>query len=256
VSVPRDASQGSGDEPAQLTPAASQGVPGVTLGQAGRALLFVVIYAAAFTGAVLAAGLLGLIGSPEVLVVVVLCGVTSTSILALYFHLLRRNRLSLRDLGFHRPTARMFHLIWQIPASILAAGMLQGLSLTTFSALGGDVPAAGPGGDPFSVITTLPAPVVILAFLVIAVLTPLWEEVLFRGAFLSGFLRRFSPPTATVLSAALFAAVHLVPLTFVYLFALGVALALLRRFHRNLWAPVLLHAVNNAMVTVLVFSGV
>lgn len=43
--------------------------------------------------------------------------------------------------------------------------------------------------------------------------------------------------------------VHLVLVGFAHLFALGVALALLRRFHRNLWDPILLHAVNNALVT-------
>ncbi len=232
-----------------------QGAPGVTLRQAGWALLFVVIYAAAFFAAVLAAGLLGLIDSVTAVVVISLCGVTAVIILALYLHLFRRNRLSLGDLGFRRPTRRMFHLLWQIPGSMLAAGALQGLFLSALAPLGVDTSSAGSSDDPLSeVITGVPAPVFVIAFLVIAVLTPLWEEVLFRGAFLSGFLRRFRPFTAIVLSAALFAAVHLVLLTFVYLFALGVALALLQRFHRNLWAPVLLHAANNAVVTLVAFS--
>jgi membrane protease YdiL (CAAX protease family) len=62
--------------------------------------------------------------------------------------------------------------------------------------------------------------------------------------FLTGFARRFKPFAAVVLSAALFASIHLVLLTFAYLFALGIALALISRFHQNLWAPVLLHARN------------
>ncbi len=227
----------------------------MTLRQAGWALLFVVIYAAAFVGAVLAGGLLGLLDSVEAVVVVSLCGVTAVIFLALYLHLFRRNRLSLRDVGFRRPTRRMFHLLWQIPVSMLAAGVLQGLFLTALAPLGVDTSSAGSSDDPLSdVVTGVPAPVFVVAFIVIAVLTPLWEEVLFRGAFLSGFLRRFRPSAAIVLSAALFAAVHLVLLTFVYLFALGVALALLQRFHRNLWAPVLLHAANNAVVTLVAFS--
>ncbi len=227
----------------------------MTLRQAGWALLFVGIYAAAFFGAVLAGGLLGLLDSVEAVVVVSLCGVTAVIFLALYLHLFRRNRLSLGDLGFRRPTRRMFHLLWQIPVSMLAAGVLQGLFLAALAPLGVDTSSAGSSDDLLSdVVTGVPAPVFVVAFIVIAVLTPLWEEVLFRGAFLSGFLRRFRPSAAIVLSAALFAAVHLVLLTLVYLFALGVALALLQRFHRNLWAPVLLHAANNAVVTLVAFS--
>jgi hypothetical protein len=60
----------------------------------------------------------------------------------------------------------------------------------------------------------------------------------FRGAFLTGFARRFKPFAAVVLSAALFASIHLVLLTVAYLFALGIALALICRFpQQNLWAP-------------------
>jgi len=47
----------------------------------------------------------------------------------------------------------------------------------------------------------------------------------------------------------------LVLLTFAYLFALGIALALVRRFHQNLWAPVLLHAVNNALAVLIVLAA-
>ncbi|WP_246018514.1 CPBP family intramembrane glutamic endopeptidase [Arthrobacter crusticola] len=227
----------------------------MTLRQAGWAMLFVGIYAAAFLGAVLTVGLFGVITSVEALVVVCLCGATAVIFLSLYLHLFRRNRLSLGDLGFRRPTRRMFHLLWQIPVSMLAAGALQGLFLAALAPLGVDTSSAGSSDDTLTeAITGVPAAVFVIAFIVIAVLTPLWEEVLFRGAFLSGFLRRFRPSAAILLSAALFAAVHLVLLTFAYLFALGVALALLQRFHRNLWAPVLLHAANNAVVTLVAFS--
>jgi hypothetical protein len=58
-----------------------------------------------------------------------------------------------------------------------------------------------------------------------------------QHAFLSGLSRRFRPLVAVMLSAALFVACHLVLLTFAYFFALGIALALVRRFHQNLWAP-------------------
>lgn len=229
----------------------------MTLGQAAWALMFVAVYIAVAAGAIIAAGLSGLvefaIGS---LLPVVLLLVTAAAILALYVHLFRRNGLGPADLGFRRPTPRLFHLLWQIPVTVIVCGSLQGIFLLALTSVGVDTTSAGTTDDPLADIVDLSGFLVVLSLLVIAVLTPVWEEILFRGAFLDGLTGRFRPGVAVVLSAALFAAVHLVFLTFVYLFTLGIALALLRRFHRNLWAPILLHAANNALVVLLAFTVV
>lgn len=227
----------------------------VTLKQASWTLLFVVLYVAVFAGAVWAVGRLGVVHfTPGALIMLALPGATAAAMLALYVHLIRKHRLSLAALGFRPPTPKMFHLLWQIPLAIFSAASLQAFFLTVLAVLGVDISALGSSNDALAGIAELPVPSVVVAFIVIAVLTPLWEEALFRGAFLSGFLRRFKPAAAILLSAALFASVHLVLLSVAYLFALGVALALLRRFHGNLWAPVLLHAANNALVMLLVFT--
>ncbi|WP_043442303.1 CPBP family intramembrane glutamic endopeptidase [Arthrobacter sp. L77] len=237
-------------------PAGRQVTP-TTLGQAAWALMFVVVYIAVAAGAIVAVGLSGIVDfTLASLLPVFLVTVTVAAMLALYLHLVRRNRFTPADLGFRRPTARLVHLLWQIPVIIIVCGSLQGLVLVALTSLGVDTASAGTADDPLAEIAALPGPWIVVCFLIIAVLTPLWEEVLFRGAFLDGFTRRFRPGVAITLSAALFAAVHLVPLTFVYLFTLGIALALLRRFHRNLWAPILLHAANNALVTLAVLAAV
>ncbi len=229
----------------------------VTLGQAAWALMFVVLYVGTAAGVVLGLGLSGLVDfTLEAVLPVVLGGVTVAAMLALYVHLIRRNSLRAWDLGFRRLTPRMFHLFWQIPVAILAGAFFQLLVLGLLAWAGLDLGSAGARDDPLDDIATLPTPLVLVCVLIIAVLTPLWEEVLFRGAFLEGLSRRFRPVIAIVLSALLFAAVHVVPLTFAYLFALGVALALLRRFHRNIWAPILLHAANNAFVILIVLTTV
>ena len=221
----------------------------VTLGQAAWALMFVAIYIALVVGVILALGLPGIIDfTLESLLLVLLTTITAAAILALYLHLFRRNNLTPADLGFRRFTPRLFHLLWQIPATIIVCAIMQGLSL----ALSGiDATTAEAADDPLADLAGLPASFAVIAVLVIAVLTPVWEEVLFRGAFLDGLSRRLRPAVAIILSAALFAAVHIVPLSFPYLFTLGIALALLRRFHQNLWAPILLHATNNALVVLL-----
>jgi len=225
----------------------------VTLGQAAWALMFVVLYIALATGAVLGLGLSGLVDfTLGTLLPVALGSITLAAILALYVHLVRRNSLRPAQLGFRRPTVRLFHLLWQIPATIITAALLQSLFLVALTLAGLDTSTAGAQDDSLADIAGMSPPFLLASVLVIAVLTPLWEEVLFRGAFLDGLSRRFHPALAIALSAALFAAVHLVFLTFVYLFALGVALAMLRRFHQNLWAPILLHAVNNGFVLLIV----
>lgn len=217
--------------------------------------MFVVAYIAVVAGTIVAVGFSGIVDfTVASLLPVFLVTVTAAAILALYVHLVRRNRLSPADLGFRRPSPRLFHLLWQIPVIIVVCGSLQGIFLVALTSLGVDTASAGTADDPLAEITALSGPWIVVCFVVIAVLTPLWEEILFRGAFLDGFTRRFRPGVAIVLSAALFAAAHLVLLGFVYLFTLGIALALLRRFHRNLWAPILLHAANNALVTLTILA--
>lgn len=221
----------------------------VTLGQAAWALMFVAIYIALVVGVILALGLPGIIDfTLESLLLALLTTITAAAFLALYLHLFRRNNLTPADLGFRRFTPRLFHLLWQIPATIIVCAIMQGLCLAL---TGIDATTGEAADDPLSDLAGLPASLAVIAVLVIAVLTPVWEEVLFRGAFLDGLSERLRPTVAIILSAALFAAVHIVPLSFPYLFTLGIALALLRRFHQNLWAPILLHATNNALVVLL-----
>lgn len=230
--------------------------PDVTLGQAAWALMFVVVYIAVAAGVFVAVGVSGLVEYTLEGVVPTLLGIiTAASMLALYVHLVRRNALTARDLGFGRPGVRILHLLWQIPVAILTAAVAQGIFLGLLVLAGVDPEAARSTNDPLEDIAALPTASIVIAILVIAVLTPLWEEVLFRGAFLDGFSRRFRPLPAVLLSAALFAAVHLVVVGFAYLFVLGIALALLRRFHRNLWAPILLHAVNNGLAVLLILTA-
>ena len=81
---------------------------------------------------------------------------TAAAMLALYLHLVRQNRLSLAELGFRRPTPRLFHLLWQIPVSILVCGSLQGIFLVWLSSLGVDTASAGTADDPLADIAALP----------------------------------------------------------------------------------------------------
>lgn len=80
------------------------------------------------------------------------------------------------------------------------------------------------------------------------VLAPAWEEVIFRGVILEGFKRR-GTVLGVLISAALFALLHAgIHSGTPFLFMMGINLALVALFYRSVWASVVFHAANNALV--------
>ncbi|WP_101698178.1 CPBP family intramembrane glutamic endopeptidase [Clostridium minihomine] len=84
----------------------------------------------------------------------------------------------------------------------------------------------------------------VLFFVSLAIIPPLTEELLFRGAILSG-LRRFGDHFAIVGSAFLFAVYHgnFTQMVFAFLCGLVLAFAVIKT--GNLWIAILIHAINN-----------
>ena len=156
---------------------------------------------------------------------------------------LRRAGTGWRALGFTRPTLHILHLLWQIPVVFVALLTAQGL---IFAVTGTPPVAEGGGVDS---LTTSAGPLVALAvFIGASLLTPLWEEAIFRGVIHGGLRRRFGCSLASLLSASIFAAFHGVPILLPYMVTLGLALAFLREFHRTLWASVIMHVCLNSLV--------
>ncbi len=92
---------------------------------------------------------------------------------------------------------------------------------------------------------TTPPAIWLIALAVLA--APLFEEFLFRGLLFQGLRRSFRPWIAVVGSAALFAIVH-PPVSALPVFVLGLATALAFERTRLLLAPMVAHAVYNAVV--------
>lgn len=86
-----------------------------------------------------------------------------------------------------------------------------------------------------------------------AVVAPLAEEPLFRGLVLAGLAQRVPFAAAAVVSSLLFALTHGVGVL-APIFALGLGLAYLYRRTGTLWAPILAHALVNAISLVILFS--
>jgi uncharacterized protein len=88
-----------------------------------------------------------------------------------------------------------------------------------------------------------------LALLFGGLIGPLLEEMLFRGLILRGFLDRYKPWHAILLSALLFGVFHLNVWQFFTAFFLGLLLGWLYWKTGSLWPCFILHALHNSTVT-------
>lgn len=83
------------------------------------------------------------------------------------------------------------------------------------------------------------------AMLTLSIVAPITEEILFRGVILSGFLRNYRKTEALMLSAWLFAFIHLNPWQYVTAFLIGLFLGFAYMRTNSVIAPILCHAAFN-----------
>src|SRR5262249_25370707 len=89
-------------------------------------------------------------------------------------------------------------------------------------------------------------------FVVAAVGAPFLEETFFRGMLYGALRRRFGITTGLMASAAVFAGLHpQLPLGFLPIFVLGVALATLYEWRQSLIPGMVLHALNNTVACIV-----
>ena len=99
----------------------------------------------------------------------------------------------------------------------------------------------------FSIVCSNPKSL-LLTIPVMAVATPIIEEVVHRGIILRTLLRAGNT-TAVISSAILFAILH-EPATMPFAFLFGIFLALQMIRSKNLWAPIITHTVANLLVVI------
>ena len=86
-----------------------------------------------------------------------------------------------------------------------------------------------------------------LAIPAIVVVAPIAEEAFFRGVVFNAWLREAGRRIAYIGSAVLFGVIHLNLVAFVPIVVLGFILAYVYERTRNLWAPIVVHAVFNGI---------
>ena len=86
-----------------------------------------------------------------------------------------------------------------------------------------------------------------LALLLGAIIAPIAEETFFRGYLYAGLRSLWGPSKGIVLSAAIFAAVHILPGVLFPIFLIGLVLAWLYERTGSLWPSIVLHGAMNAL---------
>lgn len=86
------------------------------------------------------------------------------------------------------------------------------------------------------------------AFMKVAVIAPIVEELIFRGVIMYGLMRNYRTGTAIFYSGLLFALFHLNPWQFPATFVLGLLLGWLMIRTRNILLCIAGHAINNLLV--------
>lgn len=87
----------------------------------------------------------------------------------------------------------------------------------------------------------------ILGFIVVAVMAPFYEEIIFRGVVLAGLEKKIPFVWANLLQALLFMGLHDDVVAFPFLFAFGFAAGMLRNKSQSLAPGMAMHFLNNAI---------
>ena len=85
------------------------------------------------------------------------------------------------------------------------------------------------------------------AFIVVAILAPMLEELFFRGFILRTFTKTWPPWLASILTAVLFALIHFQLQTILPLFFLGLILNYAYQRTGSVWTSVAFHSLNNTI---------
>jgi membrane protease YdiL (CAAX protease family) len=95
----------------------------------------------------------------------------------------------------------------------------------------------------------------VLGFLFVVVFAPFYEEILFRGVFLSACQKNMSLLVANVLQASVFALVHQSMIYFPFYLAFGLLAGYYTRKTGNLFTSTSMHMMNNALAFVYLLSA-
>jgi membrane protease YdiL (CAAX protease family) len=168
---------------------------------------------------------------------------------AIYVLIVKRYRCSWRTLGM-RPAA------WQWLAAVPFVYAI--LTFAYVLLYRGMVAVFGPAAHwpaqltPETLAAAQQPTLEVLVIITGTILTPLVEELLFRGVLYQALRRSMPVSSAAVLSAMIFAFMHLNVVMFVPLLVMGLVLALVYEWSESIYPTILLHACNNGIMLLII----
>ena len=99
---------------------------------------------------------------------------------------------------------------------------------------------------------TIPMPTVlqfIVQIISLCILTPIWEEVFFRGVVFRRLSLRYKTTTAAVVSSIVFGFMHFGGSSIFHAFLVGVLFCYIYARTQNIWVPIILHGFGNFLST-------
>jgi len=169
--------------------------------------------------------------------------------MTLYF-LLQRSGMTLAAVGF-RGSFTISSLIYAVWGCVVVFGLYH-LAETVLGAIGIDMFWRGGSGD--QLITAKTSIDWTILFLGPVIISPITEELVFRGYILTALLNKFDVITGTFLSALIFASVHMMfglgIMVYIFLGALISAYLYIR--FKNLYPCILMHFLTNLWAYILV----
>ncbi len=91
--------------------------------------------------------------------------------------------------------------------------------------------------------------------IMVAVVAPIVEETVFRGMFYRYLRARTGIVVAVLLSAAVFAAAHGLPILLPLLFTTGIALAIVAQVSDSIIPSMIVHGLNNGLFTLILYAS-
>jgi uncharacterized protein len=172
-------------------------------------------------------------------------------LLAIYWTTVRRYHSPWAALGL-RPVP----LGWLILAPLLVVGMLTlGAAITSaISAFQGQEFVNPQVNDMTQGQQLTPLHLAML-LLGVAVVAPIAEELFFRGMLYPLLRRRLPVWLAILANAAIFAALHFIPILLPILFVMGLLLTFVRAHTNSVIPGILIHALNNAVFVLAIYAS-
>lgn len=165
----------------------------------------------------------------------------------------RHRGISLRDMGFVRPRTWRPVALAFVVATFAGPLTAWGSSLT--GAVGLPLPDAAGSAPEVINLARLGVGGILTLAVTLSLIVPLGEELIFRGLVHRSIRARWPLFPSALLSATLFAAVHLDPAALLPLFIVGFILAWSYERSGSLWGSIVPHGGLNALTVLVALTG-